>query len=81
MTELKRICPFCGGVMIGSNGHPMCHYNPDCIIYDEIVPQELLDLLADTKKKLDRANAELDYIKEQIEKDKVFEQIKDKEQQ
>lgn len=53
MTELKRICPFCGGEMIGTNGHPICHYNPDCIIHDESIPQELLDLLADTKKKLD----------------------------
>ena len=55
MTELKRICPFCGGEMIGSNGHPICHYNPDCVIHDESVPQELLDLLAYTKKKLDEA--------------------------
>lgn len=60
MTELKRICPFCGGEMIGSNGHPICHYNPDCIIYDESVPQELLDILADTKKKLDEIKSDID---------------------
>lgn len=53
MTELKRICPFCGGEMIGSGTLPICHYNPSCVICDREVPQELLDLLADTKKKLD----------------------------
>lgn len=55
MIELKRICPFCGGEMIGTNGHPICHYNPDCIIHDESVPQEILDKLETTRKALDLA--------------------------
>ena len=89
MTELKRICPFCGGEMIGTTGHPICHYNPDCIIYDESVPQELLDLLADTKKKLDicvdgityMRNNCLDYAADYMDyADGILEQINNKEQ-
>ena len=55
MTELKRICPFCGSVMVGTNGHPICHSNPDCVIHDESIPQELLDKLETTRKALDVA--------------------------
>ena len=66
MQKIKS-CPFCGGEMIGTNGHPICHYNPDCIIHDESVPQELLDLLADTKKKLDIAVDALKWIDETYE--------------
>ena len=53
MNELK--CPFCGGEMIGSIGHSVCHYNPKCPIYDEFVPQEVLDKLETTRKALDVA--------------------------
>ena len=55
MIDWDRICPFCGSVMVGSNGHPICHSNPDCIIHDESIPQEILDKLETTRKALDKA--------------------------
>lgn len=80
MTELK--CPFCQqelqefycyGVVVGYT----C-LNPNCkpVFRGN---KELWQALIDTKKKLDMANAELDYIKEQIAKDKALEQINQKE--
>ena len=44
-------CPFCGKEMIC--GGTICRYNPDCPIYDKPVPTEVLELLVDTKNKLD----------------------------
>lgn len=57
MSNMK--CPFCGGEMIGSG---ICHYNPDCPIYDNPVPIEVLDLLDRTRKALEIA---VDALKEQ----------------
>lgn len=61
MIDWNRVCPFCGGEMIGTNGHPICHYNPDCVIHDESIPQEILDKLETTRKALDVA---VDALKE-----------------
>lgn len=58
MSKLK--CPFCDGEMIGSG---ICHYNPDCPIYDNPVPIEVLDLLDCTYKALDLAFEMLKDIK------------------
>lgn len=52
MAELK--CPFCGSDLCGCIGHPYCR-NEKCVMCDDPMPQELLDLLEDTKKKLDIA--------------------------
>lgn len=67
MIDWNRVCPFCGSVMIGTNGHPICHSNPDCVIHDESIPQELLDKLEATKKALDVAKEGLKEIQDKGE--------------
>lgn len=63
MIDWNRVCPFCGSVMVGTNGHPICHSNPDCVIHDESIPQELLDKLETTRKALDLAIKHLEGIR------------------
>ena len=82
MTD-KLLCPFCKQELRCDNTWNevyMCR-NPNCNHLLGYGTKDLWRALIDTKKKLDMANAEMDYIKEQIEKDKVFNQIKNKEQQ
>lgn len=52
MSELK--CPFCNGELVGTIGHPICR-NQDCVMYDDPMPQDLLEELIRTRKALDVA--------------------------
>lgn len=79
MIDWSRVCPFCGSVMIGTNGHPICHSNPDCVIHDESIPQELLDKLEATRKALDMAIEGIEKMTwgcDTTDAEKLLEQIK-----
>lgn len=44
-------CPFCNGELVGTIGHPICR-NQDCVMYDDPMPQDLLEKLIRTRKAL-----------------------------
>lgn len=69
MSDMK--CPFCKGELVGTMGHPICR-NQNCVMCDDPMPQDLLEELIRTREELYKANAELDYIKEQVEKSNAF---------
>ena len=58
MSDMK--CPFCNGELVGTIGHPICR-NQDCVMCDETMPKELLDLLERTRKVLEIAVDALKY--------------------
>lgn len=60
MSDMK--CPFCNGELVGTIGHPICR-NQDCVMCDDPMPQELLELLDRTRKALDVAVDALKYIR------------------
>lgn len=73
MTELK--CPFCRRKLktfAKYTDGTSTVYCSKCNLFGD---SKLFEELTDTKKKLDIANTELNYIQEQIAKNKVFEQI------
>ena len=52
MNDMK--CPFCNGELVGTIGHPYCR-NENCVMCDDSMPQELLELLYRTRKALETA--------------------------
>ena len=66
MTDV--ICPFCGGNLERGAMTPQFGC-PKCRVVGSL---ELWTALIDTKKQLDMAVGELDYIQEQIEKSRAF---------
>lgn len=58
MSNMK--CPFCNGELVGTIGHPICR-NQNCVMYDDPMPQDLLEELIRTRKVLDVA---VDVLKE-----------------
>lgn len=66
MTDI--ICPFCGGNLERGSISPLFGC-PKCRIVGSL---ELWTALIDTKKQLEMAVGELDYIQEQVEKSRAF---------
>lgn len=52
MTDVK--CPFCNGELVGTIGHPICR-NPNCVMCDDPMPQDLLEELIRIRKELEQS--------------------------
>ena len=72
MNDMK--CPFCNQKLepIGTSGQFQCGTWGCDASFNFIATRDVWEYIARTRKALDTANAELDYIKEQVEKSNVF---------